>query len=202
MRVSHTQLEIARSDPRSYKSKTNSSEGFFKTGQYRYWQFATRNYHDKGKDNAFQYLEEKFKEKFVLNARNKKRLEEFQYKLENYITDFEELNNSVVGRGTKISMDLGYSNSLSGEIAREDMKLNGSFEIFLFLKEESSWEDELRFPLIQAHYAQIFGVSNSEVAVGVYSFESDQHVSNVYSDTDVQAAVNEARKISQIFSTT
>ena len=200
MKVSHTKLENARKNPSGFKKQEASGAGFFRLGQYRYWQFATRHYHDNGRDDAFDYLERSFEEKFANNARNRKKLEEFQYKLDNYIKDFEELGNINIRRGVNISMDLGYSNTLSGEIAREDMKLDGRFEIFLFIKEEFNWEDELRFPLLQAHYAQTYGVSYSYISVGVYSFENDQHISNVYSDVEVNSALNEVQNISRIIS--
>lgn len=189
---------MARKNPSGFKKQEGAS--FLRIGQYRYWQFATRHYHDHGRNDAFDYLEKSFQEKFADNLRNRRKLEEFQYKLDNYIKDFEELENNTIRRGTNISMELGHSNILSGEIAREDMKLNGQFEIFLFLKEDIDWEEQLRFPLIQAYYADSYGVAYSDVSVGIYSFENDQHVSTVYSDADVNKALREAQNISRIIS--
>ena len=196
MKVPHNKLEIARKNPSAFKNQEGIGAGFFKVGQYRYWQFATRHYHDFGREAAFNYLEKSFEEKFTNNSRNRKKLEEFQYNLDSYIRDFEELENSVIRRGTNISMDLGHSNTLTGEIAREDMKLDGRFEIFLFLKEDIDWENELRFPLFQAHYAKSFGVEYSQISVGVYCLQYNQHSSKIYSDYDIQLALKEISNIS------
>ena len=55
------------------------------------------------------------------------------------------------------------------------MRLDGIFEISVVIKEGTIWEDELRFILIQAHYAQsVYGVPFSQVSVGVCCLEPVQ----------------------------
>ncbi len=199
MRISHRDLEVARANPSSFKNTINSTPGYpGGPSQYRDWQYSTRQYHNRNESFAYNYLEEAFKKHYKENSRNQKKLAEYQDKLKKYIDDFLELGNNALSWGNKLEMDLRHSNVLVGEIAREDMKTSGSFEIFVFQKEDSDWENELRFPVIQAHYADtVFGVPYSEVAVGVYSFSLDQHTSTVFTDSQVESAIQEVQSISR-----
>jgi hypothetical protein len=130
-----------------------------------------------------------------MSDENRKMLEYYIKKLENYIIDYNRLGISNVAQGKRIKMNIKNSNFLTGEISRIDKKKD-IYEVFLFIKEEYDWKSELRFPLLQFHYAKKHNVDVEIVKVGVYCLEKDTHYSTSYSKVEIKNALDEISLIS------
>jgi len=202
MDIKHRNLELARENPEKFKKTIKSlSRKFGGNSQYRDWQYATREYHRSDKNSALSYLIDAFDRHYIDSSRNQSNLEDYSEKLENYINDFLELGNTYLEMGKRLNLDIENGNFLKGEIARIDKKKNDELEVFIFTKEDIDWESELRFPLLQYHFAEnIYKVDSSKVNVGVYCFEESQHVSRKFSKKEVEQALDEVKEISNIIS--
>ncbi|MGR3175465.1 MAG: hypothetical protein ACUZ8N_12825 [Candidatus Scalindua sp.] len=202
MNISHSKLETARNNPKSFKRDMASEGHSYGMSRYRGWQLATRNYHKNNNElqKATIYLIECFEKNFVVNKRSEKLLEDHISKLRNYINDFCRLKHQNIEVSKRIEIPIKFRNFIKGEIPRIDFKLNGGYAVYLFIKEDVPWESELRFPIIQDYYANEIGCSLNEVSVGVYCFESEKHVSKIYSKVEVGNALTECYKISKTIS--
>jgi hypothetical protein len=196
MNIKHKNLEDARKNPKDFKVN-NKKINFGGASQYRDWQLATRVFHKEGENEAISYLVNAFNSHYKSTPSNESKLEDYIIYLKNYIIDFYDLGNENLGCGKRLNMDISHSNSLNGEISRVDKK-DDSIEVYLFVKEDIAWEDELRFPLIQKFYAEKYNKELSEVSVGVYCLESEQHTSKKYTNANIGSAINEVLGISKI----
>ena len=196
MRFSHSRLEEARQNPKKFKNSLEGESGFSgRPGRYRYWQYATRKYHNEGMEAAEKHLMGLFS-KFAQNRKSDRLLEEFILYLHTYANDYEELGNEVFKIGDNLKLEINYNNTIGGEIHRLDFRIKGGYEIYLMIKEDFIWENELRFPLIQHFYAEQLGCQYSEIGVGVYCFELGEHVIHKYSEDEIEKALIEVDRIS------
>lgn len=198
MRLSHSKLEEVRKDPKKFKKSLEGEPGFQgRPGRYRYWQFATRKYHSEGIEAAEKHLVKLFRN-FAENRKSDRLLEDHISYLHQYINDFIELENEVVKVGDKINLEINYNNILGGEIQRLDFSIDGGYEVYLMIKEDYIWENELRFPLIQHYYAEEMGCDYEDIKVGVYCFSMGEHVVEKFSQEEIEKALKEVDYISNI----
>lgn len=200
MKISHRQLEIIRSNPENFSSLISEARGgYFRLSKYTCWKHAVNFYYKSGYDlnKTEDYFVKMFNNNFVDNKRNQRELKSYIQELNRYVDDFNDLGNEIIDTKVKVSLDIGHNNTLSGEIHRIDMSLNGGYEVYMIIKADYNWEDELRFPLLQHHFSQDLGCSNEEVSVGVYCFEMGEHLVNKYSQDEIEKSLKEVDKISR-----
>lgn len=194
MKFSHIHLEEGRSNPSYLKNLTSS--GYGGRGRYSYWQDAVGHYHKSGNlpDVGEKHIIEKFG-RFVQNANAKRELDAYLHKYQKYVESYEALDNTTSYTAKLMDMDISFGNRLGGRINRIDESDSG-LEAYLFIKESSIWTAELRFPLIQAYIAQYFNRKLSEIRVGTFCLETEEHESRRFSKGDVEGALEEIRNLS------
>lgn len=199
MRISHSKLEIARKNPSQFAKSVD--QAFGGKSRYRYWQYATRSYHnqDDDRDAAVRHLIKLF-EGFAHTSRSESILEDYIEHLDNYINDFLILSNEPVKVTDKIELDINFGNVLIGEIHRLDFSVAGGYEVYAFQKTDDDWESELRFPLIQHYYSREMGVAINEIKIGVYNFQLGKHLRKSFNQKDIDNAIAEVDVISEIIS--
>lgn len=196
MRISHTQLETARANPQAYRAAAANPPRFGGPSRKQYLRWAIRkNYHQTGLSSALEYLERSFpKRKFTAKS-----LTEYSEYLQSYHDEYVRHSSAVIEHtafGDRIRMDIGPDCVLSGEIDRVDLTTNG-YAVWLIDQNDDEWRDELRMPLLQAHYASEMGAPLGEVSVGFFFFDTATYESARFSDSEVRAAVREATNLAK-----
>jgi hypothetical protein len=163
------------------------------------FQYAVRHYH-KDSDNravGIEYLERKFREHFSPGSRTEQRLVEFMDQLVNYFISYERLGNHAIEAGINVSVDLGENIYVCGEVFRVDLVTKGNvkYAVYLLIKEDYSWETELRMPLLQKHFSSIYGCSVDQISIGVYCFTTNRHESICFGQKEIAKADREMRHI-------
>ena len=85
---------------------------------------------------------------------------------------------------------------IAGEIARLDLVPDRGYAAFVLSREQSEdWRRQIRFPLIQAHFAKKLNCALLDVAVGIYSVPDAVHELHRFSASHVSAAQAEIAKL-------
>jgi hypothetical protein len=184
MKFSHRYLEQIRYNPQNAKQIIKESEG----GRYsmnRVWFFAARKYHQNDDDekSACDYFQQSFDNHFVSNRLNEQKKNDLLGKLKNYIRDYSSLDFSFYDYSNRVSIDILHNNIVSGEVFRLDKTIAGGYAITLLDKDNSIWAKELRYPLLQVHYSNVFNCPTELIKIGVYNFEKESHE---YQTFDIQ----------------
>lgn len=198
MKISHSKLEIARTDPKTFKKKVSAAGGIFRPSRYRYWQYSTRFYHknEDDRDETVKYLAKLFNG-FVQNKKADELLDKHISYLDAYIDDFKKLQTVPIEIGSRLEINIKNGHLITGEIQRVDFNMDSGYDVYVMNKKDKDWSNELRFPVIQYYYAQnIFKCEIEEVSVGVFCFESLKHEKNSYSEQTVTEAWKECLNIS------
>lgn len=200
MRISHSSLETIRKNPKQYiKDSHSNNPSIFSFSAYRLFQFAVRQYHNNSGNRsiAIEYFERMFRKKFKQNHQNERKLIVFLDYLTTYFDSYDLLGNHANEVGTKINIDLGAGNCICGEVFRVDIVVKGTFRyaVYLFIKEEMSWENELRMPLLQQYFSKVYACSLNEVSVGVYCLSTGEHESICFSSKIIARANREIANI-------
>jgi|GEM_PF-4783834 len=176
MKFSHIILEQIRQNPKGAK-EILSADGGGRLSMNRVWFFAARKYHQSGNDRdyAFNYFENMFDSRFVSNSTNRQRKVELLNKLDNYIKDYQTQGFEFYDYSIRISVDIRYGNMIGGEIFRYDRVGESGYAITLLDKEDSLWAKELRYPLFQIHFSNLFQCPADNIKVGIYNFEKEVH---------------------------
>lgn len=193
IKISHTKLEQLRNDPRSYQGL--STQQFYGPSVFRFWQYAIRHYHQSSGNriNAVTYFEDKFRNNFKTESL----LDTFNEYLFQYFDSFEALDCHTFEIGKKIQFPIGSDVMLTGEIPRIDLVVSGGYSVYFFSKEITTWQSQLRLPLIQRIIASELDCDESNVSVGVYTLPLAEHESKVYSKSDIESALVETSKLAQ-----
>jgi hypothetical protein len=81
---------------------------------------------------------------------------------------------------------------LRGRIDRFDMRIAGGYRATMTQLEQSAWEEELRWPLIQKGIANDLGAPPNEVEVGVFCYANGIYAYRAFTDHEIANAENEA----------
>jgi hypothetical protein len=199
MKFSHAKLEQIRKAPKDFKNILGE-KGQGTMSINRLWQFAVRHYHQKKNDKnyAIMYFEDKC-ERFVANAINRAKIDNHLSKLEKYIKSYNKLGYDYYDYSNRLSFDIGFDNFISGEIFRIDKKPDEGYAITLLWKdEENLWNDQLRFPVFQINYSDLFKCPVDAISVGVYDFNKEKHEYKTFDDYELKNAKKEIISISKI----
>lgn len=196
MKFSHRNLEAIRQNPVNFKQILGSSGG--RLSMARCWQFAARRYHqnDNDEEKAVKYLEDSCINQFVNNASNAGKIRVLVDKLYKYFKDYQKQNVNFYDYSNRISLDIQNNNFITGEVFRIDQKNNKGYKITLFSKQDTIWANELRYPLLQIYYSNIFECPVMDIEVGIYNLERDKHEYLCFDEETLQQAWNEVTQIS------
>lgn len=195
MKFSHRNLEAIRKNPVNFKQILGASGG--RQSMARYWQFAARKFHQNNSiEMAVSYYEKICLKNFVNNSANSTKISNLVDKLYKYSEDYESLNVNYYDYSNRISVDIQNNNFITGEVFRLDKKVNEGYKVTLFSKEDTIWANELRYPLLQIYYSNIFECPVMDIDVGIYNFSTDTHDYLCFDEKTLKQAWDEVTQIS------
>jgi hypothetical protein len=195
VKVSHGQLELLRANPAAFAARQHT-RGFGGPSMFRMWQYALKRIHSESADAAAEYLRETVLSNFKVNHRNERRLDELVDALYEYAAAFTSLGNVVVEVLKPMNLVINPKLTIAGEITRLDLVPTRGYAAFLLSREEGAdWRKQMRFPLIQAHFAEKLNCAVTDVAVGIYSVPGATHELHRFSASGIRAAQAEIVKI-------
>lgn len=200
IRVRLGDLEMARRDPGAYLRKLKepkpkfgrkSKHAVLLLAVYRFHKYAGGLFDKYSGDltGALKYFDALYeKKKFSKNPGSKQL---YQDQLTTYAQEFGALNAEVVKYKDNLTLTLpeAFKDKVEvhGQVPRVDLTPEG-YSVWLFDKSAKNWRDEIRFPLIQAAYAQKFSADLEEVSVGVYDFSTASYTSFSFTENEVEEA--------------
>jgi hypothetical protein len=195
-RINLPQLESAREDPIAFAERlnsttSNSSYGYSKISD---WKNAIFEYH---KSQDLTATLDYFHDKFYAHFKNTADFEFYSSAIVNYVTDYHD--NGLVFVSKRKLMEIVLEPnvlSLRGQVPLVNMNIDGGHSITFFLKTNNEdWQNELKFPIIQNHYASELGIDLSEVEIGIFALDVGSHFLRTYSESEVEDAMLELNSI-------
>lgn len=202
-KFSITQLENARQNPKQFANNLKATAGtkssFFGRSKFIRWQDAVGEFHKQNDlAKAINYLEKSFSNR-ADNSRNRNEVARFISSLDAYVSQFKKKGFALLDRKKNIHIDLNTKIFISGQIPIIYMNTKGGFSVYFFSQVSSGWESELRFPIIQRYFAEeIYGVDLDKIEVGVFGIDHDKFSQQIFSETEINEATKELKKIGKI----
>lgn len=198
MKFSHTKLEQVRQNPELAKDLLSKKDEHFNYSMNRAWVYAARKYHqtENDKSAAFDYFENTVENNFKTNKSNNLKKANLLIKLDNYFENYKLLEFEFYDFSNRVTVDIQHGNIISGEIFRYDKIPNNGYAVTLLDRENSIWANQLRFPLFQIHFSNVFNCPADLIKVGVYNFESEVHEYITFDEITLRQAEIEIKHIS------
>lgn len=201
MKIRLGELELARSDPSEYLRLQGPEINHARNMTHaRVLQGAVLDFHRNGTlESASAYLSEMYFRHFG----NERKYEELVEKLDLYATAYADSGMTNLKVRDHMVFALNSDLIITGQVPSIELTPDGGYAAMFFLSNPSdSWFEELRFALVQYHYAKSFGVSLDEVVVGMYGFKSGSYEFVQSPKASVAAALREtvmvAKKIERL----
>jgi hypothetical protein len=181
IRIPLVELKVALSNPSKYAKSFRPGEGGGGPSKYGMLLFAIGEFH---KTNDPQKAQEYLDLHITKNFKNVSDLDKYANWLQVYVREFRALGNNFVGVRDNIAMPLPARFSgltVSGQAARIDLNPAGGYSVWVFVRDEPSWKEDPRMPLLQLAYSQKLGVGLDDVSVGTFDFVAGKHATVRYS---------------------
>jgi hypothetical protein len=193
MKISHTQLEERRVNPRSWV-QARAADPFFTFGYNQALLHAIHNYHLSAGDAgvARRYLQELIDSHF----KNETRSDAIRRWLEAYIKWHRRSGVIVADSKFRIKLNLGVLLELRGEVHRFDVP-SGGYRAVLLGDYARDWDSQLRMPLLQKSTALRFGRPVADVSVGVQHLDGSDMKVKHYSRVEISDAESEFKNLSR-----
>jgi hypothetical protein len=197
MKLSHGKLELARVNLAAVIRSLVPGAEPKRSGMYTYWQYAVHSYHNHGQDRrlAARHFETLCARNLKDNSRNQRRIATHKEYLDQYFDEFESSDHHLVDSRARVSIEVSPDLTVTGIVPRIDLSGSSGYAACLFAKETLPWKDELRFPLLQHHLSDLFGVKVEDVKVGIYCLTGGGHEFVSYSNEEINACIAEVAKI-------
>jgi len=199
-KFSISKLELARQNPTKFAKFLISDDSGVgaRFSKYMAWQLSVHKYHTtKDLAQAINYFENTFRRNFADNPKNDRERETFIMTLQAYVANHSSLGLNYVEHKKRIAIVLSPKLRITGEVPLINLNNNFGYSAYFFTKDSTTWEAELRFPIVQNFIANFYGVDLSEVEVGVFGLDNEKHSQTTYSDQDVTDAEKELNAIGQ-----
>lgn len=191
MRISHRDLEAARSDPRAWARSSDTPEPR-RYSRYGLLLNSITCYHrSRDLDEAMRYL----RDGYVRNFKRPEFLDMLENRLSTYVEDYLALDGATVLWRVRVSHEIASDLELRGEIPRVDLRTDGKYAAWLFSQEPTEWRNQLRMPLIQEFVSELYAVHLSDVTVGFYCFALRSYESACYGGAALRRARQGAAEI-------
>jgi len=201
--ISFSQLESARKNPSAFAKNIGKGGSSSRFSKYMAWQLSIHEYHKHSEDLAksINYFEMTFIRNFADNPKNAAERAQWIQEIEAYSKNDIALKLTHVESKKRVSIQLATKVTFGGQLPLIKMNNKGGYSVFFFSRESATWEEELRFPIIQNYVAQtLYNVDLSEIEVGIYSLDFQKHLSKIYSSKDVKEAIKELNAIGKAVS--
>lgn len=197
MKLKHKFVEQIRKFPElaSQFSKEEKNPGG--KSMVRYWDWAIGHFHhENSKEAAFKYLMNGI-QSFNDTKKNRNNGERLIKKLDKYIIDYQKMGFNYISSQSKLNMDIQHNNFMTGEIFRIDKTPEKGYAITLLIRNDEVWAHQLRFRLLQIHYANVYKCPHDLIKVGIYNFEKEEHEYVSFDDDELRNAWIEITKLSE-----
>ena len=202
IKFSLSRLESARLNPAAFsknlKSK-NTGSNYFSYSRWMVWQNAVHHWNKTNSESsAINYLTQALMH-FKVVQNNPAEIETYIAKLQAYIAELNSSGSYIIESRHRILIDMNPFVSISGQIPSVNMNRNGGYTITFLSKGIIQLDSELKFPLIQNHYASvIYGVDLSNIEVGYFNVEQEKFVLKSFTRKKIKLAINELNDICNI----
>jgi hypothetical protein len=196
MNLSFSQLERARKNPAKFGRAVSPAPTFFNNANFRVYFFAAMRLFHSGQTTkaVVQFFDDKCTARLNHQQHFQSRLNHYKTVLTNYCNNFSKQGCQFVEASKRISLALKH-HTLKGRIERFDLSLPLGYRATTTQLNQSDWDNELRWPLVQKAISQEFGCPTGEVQVGVFCFENGQYEYRIYTDDEITAAEIEAESV-------
>jgi len=195
VRLSHSDLEACRANPKAWvSSKLTTSGGHPTFGYKQAVKLAIYTYHaSNDSQTARQYLKDKLKRFADAN-----RVAQCKDVLTSYI-DWAE-SEGVIVADCKVRLNLPLENDLvlGGEISRVDIDPDDdSYRAVILGERPTGWRKELRFPLIQHEIASKYARPVGRVRIGFQNLDGSDLAAAQFTKEQIETSLEEASNISK-----
>lgn len=196
MKFSHLKLEQIRHNPAAVKEVLSGQDGRFSMN--RVWYYTVRRFHQSNEDKAeaFNYFENSITDHFIASKANGIKKEQLLVKLNNYFDNYKKLGFEFYDYSNRISIDINHGNIVSGEIFRFDKLPENKYAITILDRDDSIWVKELRYPLFQIYFSNVFNCPTENIKVGVYNFQKENHEYESFDEITLKQTEEEVKQIS------
>jgi hypothetical protein len=193
MKVSFSQLEEARRNPARFKRRQAASKGFFNNKNFRaYFVAAMKRFHQGGtKPQVVKFFRDKCVANLDKQLNFNSRLNNYLGVLAGYCDSYSAQGCVFVEARKVVGLALG-SHTLTGTLQRFDVRASGGYRGTLTQMEQTDWQKELRWPLIQKAIADDLLCPSSEVEVGIFSLDTGLYGYNIFTEKQINDAEQEA----------
>jgi len=205
-KISYSQLESARNNPKVFANTLKSGGNpirFKKPPKFTIWKNSIFDYHKK-KNNlpeAINYFQNSFFKHYANNRKNVIERDNWVNEIQNYAQDEIKRKLTFCDKKVRTNIDLTNKLKLGGELPLIKMNYKGGYSVYFFSRENTLWENELRFPIIQNYVAStLYGVDLSDVEVGVYSLVQKKHLQKIFTQREIDEAEKELKAIGKVVS--
>ena len=194
MNIKHRFLENVRNAPLDVKLIIKETPGG--RSMIRAWDCAISRYHkDNDTNTAISYLQNQCAT-FANNQKNEIKTNSLVENLVDYIDDYTKQNFESVKTLSRLKVDIQHNNNITGEIFRIDKTQEGGYAITVMQREGKFWAHELRFPLLQRHYSNVYNCPFDLVKVGIYNYETKKHEYKSFDEGEIIMAWDNTLKLS------
>lgn len=195
-------LEKARKNPiefaKELKSGISSDGGFGGYPKSMRWLNAICEYHKTDKiSDAFNSLEHGFSGRKD-TAKNRAELESFMQALENYESEVIKRKLALVKSREPINISINSQLRISGIIPIIFMKPIDGFSAYFVTTENTDWEIELKYPIVQNFVAkEVFNTENKGIDIGYINYFTGEFQETNFSSVEIRQATKELESIGQ-----
>jgi hypothetical protein len=195
MRISHSDLESCSTNPSTWaKNRLNRSESdFIPRGYDGFTKLAIFSFHKTGSEGDARAKLSSYLSHFSSPSRK----ETAKGALSSYIAWYYSEKPIVVAIRVRLGIDIGFNNTLVGEVSRVDVQRAAGYRGILLGSIPANWTDQLRMPLIQLGLAQLYKRSADEIEVGWQDLSGRPIRTKCYTDREIRSALKEVERISK-----
>jgi hypothetical protein len=191
-----SQLEVARKNPGKFGERYAPRSGGFNSRNFRtFLSTAVREFHrGAAKQDVIDKFTKKCEDKLKLQLFFNPRLKHYVEILSDYCDSYRAQGCQFVEVKKTTKLTVG-PHLLRGKIDRFDLRVAGGYRATMTQLNQSAWQGELRWPLMQKAIASELGAPTSEIEVGVFCYADGTYGYRTFTDQEISSAETEALSV-------
>lgn len=200
MKISITKLETARKNPKAFVAAVKAGENSQSFGgRAKYIRFQDSiNHFNKTNDfhKTVNYFNNSFSQ-YVDNTKNRKDQERYFNSLNDYVNEFKKKKFEFVKK-ENLKIELTERVMITGQIPMTFKNNKGECFAYFFAKDSEDWENELRFPIVQNYFRDIFKTELNNIHVGIFNISKNKFQEISFPEKEILKAEKELKTIGNI----
>jgi len=192
-KISITNLESARTDPKGFAETLKAGgtgQSFGGRAKFIRWQDSVNHYHKTNSlEKSIAYFNKSFSS-YVDSAKNRREQEFYFNRLNDYILAVKKRRYKTHTK-ENIKIELNSKLTLSGRVPLVFKTREDKYSVYLFTKNTTTWETELRFPVLQNYFGEVFETETKSIEVGVFSLSDGKFHEMCYATKQIKKALEE-----------